>query len=176
MDKRNYFLRASVRQRCSGVHCGGSGRAAHATDIVDLLCDQKTHTFGPGNGNCFFYHRSMLFLLVSFYDTDVSLPFFFGFISQSVQTLPRVLATTVLRRCNSQWRIVSHHAVRMWSSPFTNDQIDVTFSKQDARRRTARMNPHLVQTNKDASSEHSLSEGKCFRDIPRCIICLVVHL
>ena len=116
----------------------------------------------------------MLYLLVSLcYDTVVSLPIsFVAVFSQSVQTLPRVLATTVLRRCNSQWRIVCHHAVRMWSSPFTNDQIDVTFSKQDARRRATRMNPHLFQTNKDAGPEQH-SEGLSHGDITPCKLSIV---
>ena len=62
--------------------------------------------------------------------------------------------------------------MRMWSSPFTNDPIDVTFSKQDAQRRTARMNPHLIQTNKDAGPEQH-SEGLSRGDITPCKVCLM---
>jgi hypothetical protein len=47
-----------------------------------------------------------------------------------------VLATTILRRANKQWRILSHHAVRMWSSPFTCDAVvDCTYTARDAERR-----------------------------------------
>lgn len=42
-----------------------------------------------------------------------------------MQQLPkrRVLATTILRKFNKQWRIVCHHAQRMGSSPYTGDQV-----------------------------------------------------
>jgi len=41
------------------------------------------------------------------------------------QQLPkrRVLATTILRKFNKQWRIVCHHAQRITSSPYTGDQV-----------------------------------------------------
>jgi hypothetical protein len=50
---------------------------------------------------------------------------------------PRVLATTILRRANKQWRILTHHAVRMWSSPFTGDALDCAYTPRDAERRAA---------------------------------------
>jgi hypothetical protein len=41
----------------------------------------------------------------------------------------RVLATTVLRKWNQQWRVVLHHAARFTSSPYTGDAIDIPVSK-----------------------------------------------
>jgi len=41
----------------------------------------------------------------------------------------RVLATTVLRKWNQQWRVVLHHAARFTTSPFTGDQIALTAPK-----------------------------------------------
>lgn len=49
--------------------------------------------------------------------------------------MPRVLATTVLRRANKQWRILSHHAVRVQENPFVSDAIGVAFTPRDAARR-----------------------------------------
>ena len=41
----------------------------------------------------------------------------------------RILATTVLRKWNQQWRIMIHHAVRFTSSPFTGDQLSLSMPK-----------------------------------------------
>lgn len=47
-----------------------------------------------------------------------------------------MLATTVLRRASKQWRLLSHHAVRVWSTPFTGNALDSVFTRQDAARRS----------------------------------------
>lgn len=49
--------------------------------------------------------------------------------------MPRVLATTVLRRANKQWRILSHHAERVHENPFADEAVGVTFTSKDAARR-----------------------------------------
>ena len=59
--------------------------------------------------------------------------------------LPKILATTILRRSNKQWRILCHHALRVRSSPYTGDEMEVTYIKKDARKRAetlALLNQH----------------------------------
>ena len=60
----------------------------------------------------------------------------------------RVLATTVLRKWNQQWRVMVHHAVRFTSSPFTGDQLTLSMPKVSKRNQMLSSSTAVV-TSKD---------------------------
>jgi len=49
-----------------------------------------------------------------------------------------------MRRIKDRWFILCHHAVRMDSSPFTGDHLEIRFTPEDARQRAAKMTAFLA--------------------------------
>ena len=69
------------------------------------------------------------------------------------QTPPvkRVIATTVLRKFNRQWRILIHHAIKFKSSAYTGDQMLTTLNNHVTNKRLRGLKKSAV-TNDEGSS------------------------
>lgn len=53
---------------------------------------------------------------------------------QLLQQPKLMLATTILRKWNKQWRIMSHHVAKFKSSPYTDDPLSVKQAKTNRRK------------------------------------------
>lgn len=81
-----------------------------------------------------------------------------------------MLATTILRKAHKQWRILSHHALRMWSSPFTGDSVDVSFTRRDARLRAELMREADTEARAIAATAGT-GKGKLY-----CAYCYLMNV
>jgi hypothetical protein len=96
---------------------------------------------------------------------------FHKFCTLQVARKPRVFATTVLRRANKQWRILSHHAVWVHAAPHTDTVLDVPFTPHDAARRK-----FALRQLENSGQARKVAELSGMSALQRRFLCNLAHV